>query len=764
MLDDIWNSISGWMGENLSSLLESILNATIFKLFYHIERGLCYIIEILYKMFEVFAGLVRVTYNNTPDYLINIFFSNKAVNNIYWGMALIGIVLSIGFAAFAVVRKTFDSSGKMQQSHGQIIWAAVRSILIIVGMTAIMTVVLNTTGVLMQRIDDLFKDPYHMTDPVEREFTGEEYAAMGRVLSTIGNYSVVDSEDNRYNLNLCFNDIRTDMLYLQKQGVFNYNYVKRDDGGAIQESWQSVLAEIATSCDLKQDVKADIYNPGVARSIKNAMSYIRNNVSPRALERITRTTFKDAEGHLDRMVFLMGTMKAAKNSAFNDSPSFDDALRGPYYYNQDKSIYDFDQVEKDFNIGFPTDYLVVWLAAIGIIFNLVVIILNCVARIFNMLFLYLIAPPVIAASPLDNGGKTKQWMTAFIVQSLSVFGTVIAMRLLLLFIPIIIDPQLVLFEKQPVLNAIAKYLLVFGGFEAAKKSSSILTGILADSAGWQAIQAGDMSSSAARAIGAAAGVGAAGLRVGKTAAGVGLSVAGVAARPLTNLAKRPFNFVAKHWNALGTGKASTEKGKLAEQMQQEKKVEAARKAYGIGPYAGNRNADRRNANPNNANRLNNPANQQNNPANLQNNNNGQGHQQPGNHPDPANLHNNNNGQDHQQPVNQQHNGPQPGNLQQQNRPQPGNLQQHNGPQPGNLQQQNRPQPGNLQQQNRPQPGVRQPVPPHLQNLFGPDPVQQGNQPPVNPPQGNQPPVNPPQGNQPVNHAQRPPVFPRNNNH
>ena len=115
MFSDLWDSMSGWLDNTLSSLLESILNSNLFRLFYYIERGLCYIIDILYKMFEVFAGLTRVTYNNTPDYLINIFFSNQAVTNIYWGMALIGIALTIGFTVFAVVRKAFDSSGKQQE-------------------------------------------------------------------------------------------------------------------------------------------------------------------------------------------------------------------------------------------------------------------------------------------------------------------------------------------------------------------------------------------------------------------------------------------------------------------------------------------------------------------------------------------------------------------------------------------------------------------------------------------------------------------------
>ena len=65
MLGDLWNTISDWMGSTFSSILESILNATIFRLFYYLERILCLIISILYDMFEVFAGLVRVKYNNT---------------------------------------------------------------------------------------------------------------------------------------------------------------------------------------------------------------------------------------------------------------------------------------------------------------------------------------------------------------------------------------------------------------------------------------------------------------------------------------------------------------------------------------------------------------------------------------------------------------------------------------------------------------------------------------------------------------------------
>ncbi len=570
MLGDLWNTLTNWMDTTFSSALESILHATIFRLFYYIEYMLCWIIQILYQMFEVFAGLVRVEYDGETDYLINIFFSNKAVSNLYWGMALIGIVLTFGFTIAAVVRKVFDASGKQQQSLGQIIWGGIRSIVIILGMTAIMAVVLNGTGVLMQQINYLFTDPYNLDVPLHRTFTGEEYAAMGRVLSTIGNYSVVDSEDNRYNMNLCFNDIRADMYYLQKQGVFEYSYYQEDAEGNVVNSWQSVLSQIASSCNLKQDVKVDKYNDGVTRSIGEAMEYLRTTAEPRPVDHVERTTFAYNEAHLDRMIFLMGTFRAAKNAdAFNKNPSFDDALRGDYYYERGKSIYSFSKVDKDFDIGFATDYLLVWIASVAIIFDLVVIILNCVARIFNMLFLYLIAPPVIAAQPFDNGGKTKQWMTAFLVQSLSVFGTVIAMRLLLLFLPLVESPKFILFKGNAILNGFAKVVLIYGGFEAAKKSSSILTGILADSAGWQSVQAGDMSASAAKAIGTATSV-------GKAVGGKALGVAAFAAKPVTNLVSRPFKSLAKHYAGLGTGKATTESGQMREQAERELKQEKIR--------------------------------------------------------------------------------------------------------------------------------------------------------------------------------------------
>jgi len=318
-------------------------------------------------------------------------------------------------------------------------------------------------------------------------------------------------------------------------------------------------------------------------SVTAAMDYLQSGGNIAPVSYVREYYQPDGKAHLDRMVFLMGTMRAARNTAYNREPSFMDALRGPYYFGEGKSIYNIDDVDSDFNIGFPTDYILVFLAVFALITDLITILLNCVARIFNVLFLYIIAPPVIAAGPLDGGGKFKQWTTAFVVQSLSVFGTVIAMRLLMIYLPIVASPQLVLFEDRPLLNVLSKFMLIFGGFEAAKKSTSLLTGILADSAGWQAVQAGDMSSSAGKLTGAAAGV-------AKGAAGLGLKTAGgvakFATKPAQNLAKRGWENTGGKWGNLGKADEGKKQAKQSIAVDEAKQKILAERAAKNGGKSG----------------------------------------------------------------------------------------------------------------------------------------------------------------------------------
>jgi len=583
-MGDLIDTLLQGLFDVIFSVMEVVLDSFVGRLLYYAETGLCKIVGMLDQMFRIFAGIDKVSYDGEKDYLVNVFFNNRSITNIYWGMALIGIAMAFGFTIAAVVRKMFDSGGK-QSSISQILTSLVRTIILILGMSAIMVIVLNSTNVLMQQVNYIFNDPDNLDLEVTKVYTDDEFAAMGRALNTIGNFSLNPSYSSRYNINTCFNQIRSDLAYLQSQKVFRYYYTTKDADGHEIKTWQSVLQKIANSHDLRTELKLDVSYDAVTSAILEAMDAIRNDPSFKPLESYTRVT--PAEGYvpLDRYLFLMGTMRAAKNSEYNMYPELTDPVRGPYYSGE-KSIYYLSQVSKDFDIGFATDYLVVFLSGIALIFDLCVIILNCIARIFNMLFLYIIAPPVFAVQPFDGGGKTKQWMTAFIVQCFSVFGTVISMRLLLVMLPVVTSAKLVLFENGT-MNIMAKLVLMYGLFEVAKKATGLLTGILADSAGMQSLQAGDMSASAGKMI---SGVAGAAKAVGGTALKGAGKTLNFATKPAQNFIKQGYDKsigkAVNAWNSLGSDAKGQEEQKVQAEAQHSLAVDNAKEKLKLGQSTG----------------------------------------------------------------------------------------------------------------------------------------------------------------------------------
>ncbi|MBR6381411.1 MAG: hypothetical protein IKS07_07050 [Lachnospiraceae bacterium] len=492
-LQDLGNTISDAMGEAVSSAVSYVLDNTIYRLFYYISIALCKIIYYLDTLYQAFTGQKQVMYDGDRIFLINVFFQNQTVTNAYWGMAIIGVVLSFAFAIIAVIRRMFDLRDKDQRSMGQILGSLGKTILTILSMNLIMVAVLNGTNLLMQQISYVFNNADSFDKKSSIVYTDEQYATMGRCLNTLGNYALNDSSNSRYNVNACFNAMRADLDYLRRQGVFDFYYKTVDKDGNEIITWQSLLQSIANSASLTQDLKADVYYESVQKAMENAFKVIRTNTNLRPLSEYKRTMkSEDYQVSLDRYLFLMATLEGARNEVYNRNPSLTDPIRGPFYYGE-KDIYSFDQVYEDFYISIAGfNYLILWAMSIALVWDLGVILFSCVARIFNMLLLYLIAPLVFAAEPLDDGAKRKQWTVAFLVQSLGIFGTVIAMRVLMLFIPVVISGNLVISENI-IIDLFAKVILLLGGFEVVKKASGLITGILADSAGWQSIQAGDMS-------------------------------------------------------------------------------------------------------------------------------------------------------------------------------------------------------------------------------------------------------------------------------
>ena len=479
----------------VSDLIEKIDNY-VGRAMFSLEKLVCLFISWLQQLFNVFTGISQAKYDGKPKYLINVFFDNSIVNNIYWGMAIIGIVMAFVFAIISVTRKSMDLDDKMRQSHGQILRTLMRTIFIILTMSVFMTIIISFTNALMQSVNAVFNGaPTLLSGGKPIVYSDEQLAAMSRIFNTVGNYSLNQSANNRYNINTCYNDIRSDLQYLSNSGVFNYYYTDTDANGKQINTWQSAVQELAVAGDFNVEQPVDEYNESIANAMNHCMSVIKNDYNFKALESYDATyNYNASEVSLDRVLFLCGTMgiggnAAARNEAYNEKPDMFDNVRAPYYMGQ-KDFYDLDTVNQDFYVSFSRmNYLLIYLAGAAIIVNMAIIIVNCIVRIFNLLFLYIIAPPVIAASPLDDGGKLKQWLTAFIVQAFSVFATVISMRIFLIFIPIVMKPNFQLVDNI-VISTIGKLVMIWAGTVAIEKANGLLTGILADNAGWQSIMAG----------------------------------------------------------------------------------------------------------------------------------------------------------------------------------------------------------------------------------------------------------------------------------
>ena len=512
------------IGGAIKDFFSDLVETYIFSVFYYIEIALLYVLKLLESLMLIFTGEYPVVYNGDENSLINVFFSNDSVRGVYVGIGMVGIVFAFAFAIISVIRKMFDSRGKYQSlTMGAILGNLLKSILIIVGMNAILQVSIYSTNILMQAIGDSFTLSKELVDGTGNpiEFTDEQYAAMGRILNTIGNYSLNPSYRSRYNLNACYNDIRTDLKYLGDSGVFKYHYETKDEKDNEIVTWQSLMEELGTAYDYNKETTLDDYDDGITNAILDCMGIIKQNPNIKVLKTYQGTTHEYVGRiTLDRIMFLVGTMgtintAAARNDAYNKNPNFYDNIRAPFYYGS-KDMYSFSDVREVFSVSpLKMNYILVYVGSYQIAMEMMVVILTCGVRIFNLLALYLIAPLAIATMPMDDGAKFKQWTTAFIVQLLGVVGMVVAIRLFMLVLPIIWSPSLSvgnteisltdvdLSSSEAALNLLNKLLnllltmilkivLTYTAVQAINKVNGIFTGILADNAGMQAITAGDM--------------------------------------------------------------------------------------------------------------------------------------------------------------------------------------------------------------------------------------------------------------------------------
>ncbi len=457
------------------------------EIIYGFTQFLAWILGLLYDLYEVAIGLDTVKYEGSDkSTLLDVVFDNSMVTRAYWTLAAVGIALCFLFTIIAVIKKMFDSNDEVKTSLGQIITTSIKSIIIIIAMSMVMKIAIYFSTSMMTAIQlAFFSNTSTATQEDPKTYSKEEYATMANVLNTIGNYSLNSSYNSRYNINSCYNAIRSDLATLNSLGTFSVRYETPDVLNDKEHYWQEALQKIVVAApSLTSDIPIDKYNSTLTEAIVEVMDELKNDSDFKPLEKYATSVVgaNSSDVNIDRIVLLVGTLNAANDSEYNgNNASLTDLVRAPYYYGDNGySVYNASEMEKNFDLS-EYSYVLVWFIVVVIAYNMAFILMSAIARIFNMAVLYIVAPPFIAMSPMDGGAKFRQWRISFMVQCFSVFGTLVAMDVVITFIPIIMSGSLEIFDNG-LTNYMAKLVIIWGAFFATKKAGNLISGILAENA------------------------------------------------------------------------------------------------------------------------------------------------------------------------------------------------------------------------------------------------------------------------------------------
>lgn len=145
----------------------------------------------------------------------------------------------------------------------------------------------------------------------------------------------------------------------------------------------------------------------------------------------------------------------------------------------DFSLDDLSKDAKTFPNFFESlyNYPLVYLASIGVILVMLCSMFVFIRKIIEVVILYVTSPLFVATMPLDGGSTFRRWREMFIGKLLSGFGIVIAMNLVMIFIPMIMSSNFS-FSDNIALDVTIKIVFVVGCMYAAWKSNTTILEVI----------------------------------------------------------------------------------------------------------------------------------------------------------------------------------------------------------------------------------------------------------------------------------------------
>lgn len=434
-----------WIPELIGNIFDFILSL-FSNIFFFVFQAIGAVCDILQAIFRAFAGLgsSAVTDGIETDNTI-LLVRNATVSNILISMIILALLLLIITTGIAVVKTEFNGlSEKGGNSKDKVIGTALKSLgnIIAVPLVAIFSIL--AVNAVLRAVDSI---------------------------TSGGNDVLLSSQ--------MFVACAYDANYLRVEDTFDgFNGKSCADYCAERYSANSNLNTFGLNFNDYAAAAGANSTSDQAEKYALIVDYLfKHNVE-------FGSGYKSASNN-DK-ISITGTQGAGDSSAY-------------YIYRPKADFFDFifneNQVEREvkFTINNKSlvktyydlsrfNILVALVAIVIVAYNLVLIIIGCIKRMFAITMLFIISPPIAALTPLDGGNSMKNWRGEFIKNLLSLFGPVVAINLFFIVLPLINEIDFfgtaMVFGRPlssyPGVESLAEVLITLTGVTFIKELSSTI--------------------------------------------------------------------------------------------------------------------------------------------------------------------------------------------------------------------------------------------------------------------------------------------------
>lgn len=502
VIGDLINGAFGWL----------------WRLFYAIfVLAIGRICDICQLLFRKFAGLDTVRYANkqTDGDIVMALINDKSVQNVFWAMLVLAVLLLLITTFVATIKTEFNKDGK--NSKKPVFQGAIRAMANFVLVPVIIMFGMFMGNALLKAIDGA-------TSISNRTSLSSQIFLVGA-----------------YNANRARS--YCNITYKTNGQIESVVYTNEGSGSNIQ-SFGKILVGGETT-----NTNAGTANFGIFYDNVTAGYTAADKIDDAFSSNLTLT-----QNDLSSLNASQRSLDYSAQRFYYGGWFFDDFATAGEYGTTDRpsitfSIYNITLVYYYYDLSpIAFDYISSTFSLIVCAYVYITTVLGLIKRLFMMVTLFVISPPITALYPLDGGKALGNWRSAFISETLAAYSTVVVMNVFQMLLPLVMKIQL--FSRSDLgknwlldalllggvsidfMNRIGVMLIILGALTFFKSATGTISKILsigdATGAGIDGVR--NMTRNVAR---AAAGVGAAvgggviiGKGIGKAVKGTGKAVKG----------------------------------------------------------------------------------------------------------------------------------------------------------------------------------------------------------------------------------------------